>query len=218
MARQARIKNEFGIFYIQQTSSQDQLLFRNEVDRQHFLDLVKHGAENFQFELISYCVLSDSEYHMVLKLNGSDLSKIMKSINISYAMYRKESHQLFKDRYKSQWIEGDEALAELMSRLHCEEKALSHWNWLCARESISNPSSPKPCQDCIKDIETAQKWIQTQCDTLHLTFTQVLKDKGLRNEWILQIRKKSTLSLKEIGELFGGISESSVCKIIKDCH
>lgn len=213
MARQARVKSEFGIFYVQQTSRQDQLLFRTEADRQYFLDLIRQGAENFQFELISYCVLSENEYHMVLKLNGSDLSKVMKSINISYAMYRKESHQLFKDRYKSQWIENDEALEALMSKLHCEEKAHSHWNQFCSREVPENP-----CQDCIKTIESAQKWLNERCIEQHLTFEQVLKDKGLRNQWILQIRKKSTLSLKEIGELFGGISESSVCKIIKDCH
>lgn len=213
MARQARVKSEFGIFYIQQTSRQDQLLFRNEADRQYFLDLLRQASDNFQFQLISYCVFSENEYHMVLKLNGSDLSKIMKSINISYAMYRNESHQLFKDRYKSEWIESDEALEALMTKLHCEEKALSHWNQNCVRESSSSP-----CQDCIKNMEAAHKWIEGECEKHQLIFSQVLKDKGLRNEWILQIRKKSTLSLKEIGALFGGISESSVCKIIKDCH
>lgn len=213
MARQARIKNEFGIFYIQQTSSGEQLLFRNEADRQYFLNLLNQSADRFQFELISYCVFSENEYHMILRLQGSDLSQIMKSINISYAMYRKDSHQLFKDRYKSQWIEDEETLNTLLSKLHCEEKLESQWNQFCNRGS-----SKLPCEDCIKDMESAKKWLEESFKKEQLTFQQVLKDKGLRNQWILSVRKKSTLSLKEIGDLFGGISESSVCKIIKDCH
>ncbi len=213
MARQARVKNEFGVFYIQQISGKDQLLFRNDEDRNYFVDLIQQGSQNFQFELISYCVVSDKEYHLVLKLNGSDLSKIMKSLNISYAMYRKETHQLYKDRYKSQWIESEEALNGLLSTLHCENKVTSEWNQFC--KLVKNTS---PCKACVKNMDQALDWINQKCQENRLTFTQVMKDKPLRNDWILQIRKTSTLSLKEIGELFGGISESSVCKIIKDCH
>lgn len=213
MARQARIKNDFGIFYIQQISGDEQVLFRSDEDRRYFVDLIHQGAQNFQFELISYCAVSEREYHLVLRLNGSDLSKIMKSINISYAMYRKESHHLYKDRYKSQWVENEEALKLLLAKLHCEGKAESPWNQFCKLVQSS-----APCEECIKAVDQAQHWLTQKCQAENLEFSKVLKDKPLRNDWILQLRKKSTLSLKEIGEIFGGISESSVCKIIKDCH
>ncbi|HCW73194.1 MAG TPA: hypothetical protein DHM90_04710 [Clostridiaceae bacterium] len=47
-----------------------------------------------------------------------------------------------------------------------------------------------------------------------MSLTELLKEKELRNELILKFRKNSTLSLKELGSLFGGLSESSICKIL----
>jgi hypothetical protein len=47
------------------------------------------------------------------------------------------------------------------------------------------------------------------------TFESMLKDKKYRNELIKDFRKQSILSLKELGELFGGISESGISRILK---
>jgi DNA-directed RNA polymerase specialized sigma subunit len=42
----------------------------------------------------------------------------------------------------------------------------------------------------------------------------LIKNKEERNKMIKHFRKNSTLSLKEIGSIFGGLSESSICKIL----
>ncbi|MDM8534949.1 DNA gyrase modulator [Clostridiaceae bacterium HSG29] len=48
----------------------------------------------------------------------------------------------------------------------------------------------------------------------NISFEEMLKNKKVRNELIKICRKNSTLSLKEIGKMFGNISESGVCKIL----
>jgi DNA-directed RNA polymerase specialized sigma subunit len=45
---------------------------------------------------------------------------------------------------------------------------------------------------------------------------ELLRDKKRRNDLIKVIRKNSSLSLKELGELFGGLSESRISRIAQD--
>jgi putative transposase len=45
---------------------------------------------------------------------------------------------------------------------------------------------------------------------------ELLQDKKQRDELIKAIRKNSSLSLKELGEIFGGLSESRINRIVRD--
>ena len=47
-----------------------------------------------------------------------------------------------------------------------------------------------------------------------LTLSELNKDKDLRNTWICEARRASCLTQKEIGSVFGGLSESMVSKIL----
>ena len=51
--------------------------------------------------------------------------------------------------------------------------------------------------------------------TQNLSLDQIIYDKKKRNEMIKIVREASTLTLKQIGEIFGGLSESAVSKILK---
>ncbi len=213
MARKARVKNEYGTFYIQQRSHEQQVLFKDNTDRQYLLDLLEKAKQQFQFDVLAYCMRSDTAYHLIITLKGTDLSKLMKSLNISYAMYRGACGQLYKDRYKSQLLENEAQLKEQLEKLKNSGETSDEWHEFC---QVSSDNSP--CEGCIKTIIDAEKWLEESCKVADLTTSSLFKDKTRRNTMILELRKKSTLSLKEIGLLFGGISESSVCKIIKDCH
>lgn len=213
MARKARIKSDYGMFYIQQRSHEGQVLFKDDSDRAYLLELLEKTRQQFQFDLIAYCMRSDTSYHLIIDLKGTDLSKLMKSLNISYAMYRGACGQLYKDRYKSQYLENELQLKEQLEKLQNSGEASGQWHQFC--QANTNTS---PCEGCIKTITDAHKWLEESCNEADLSVNALFKDKMRRNALILELRKKSTLSLKEIGQLFGGISESSVCKIIKDCH
>lgn len=235
MARTARIKDDFGTFLIRQTGGGERMLFENESDRYRFMEILKRTQSNFNFKLYAYCLLSDNEYQLVLDTNGSDLSKVMKSINIGYAMYVKCKGRLFRDRYKSTLMNEKDETLKTIEALHERSKEATEWNSFCVyggksplkldwvtplrkddtEKAVENVDLSE-CRDCLHSLDEAKVKLASLADDTGQTVDELLKDRELRNQMIHDFRKRTTLSLKEIGVLFGGLSESTVCKIIKN--
>lgn len=236
MPRQARIKDDFGIFYIHQSGSDERNLFEKDEDRSYFLEILKRAQSKFQFKLYAYCLLADNAYHLVIDVNGGDLSKIMKSINIGYAMHTKCQGRLFKDRYKSQLIKNQVELTQIIQTVHGNAKQSSYWNSYCNYDtqaplkidwitplygadagSCTNPDTlPTTCKDCIRSLAEAQSKLEAIALIAEQSLPQLFRDKVCRNQLIRDFRRNSTLSLKELGLLFGDLSESTVCKILNN--
>jgi len=239
MARQARIKNIYGIYHIFQQGGIGRSLFTSLEDREKWLTIVSKAKEKYQFKLYAYCASEPNEYHLVLNLQGGDISKVMKSINIAYAMHIKCPDQLFKDRYRSELIETKEALLDLMATIHRRsnfyKKVPDPYNSFCCyrglnketlvtvdvsdiktREDIimMNENDKNKCDKCIQTLEDAEEKLTGILHIGMLTKEELKKDKDFRNQLIRRFRKESTLSLKELGMIFGGLSESAVSKII----
>jgi len=142
MARKAREKERFGTYYITQTSTPTKKLFENTKDKNKFLEIIAKAKKKFDFKLYAYCLNSNSEYKLIIYDNGNDISKIMRSINISYSMYAKCDGKLFKDRYKSILIKNYYELLEFTKEIHCN---YSKWNSYC--EYINKNSKPNSLLD-----------------------------------------------------------------------
>jgi putative transposase len=239
MARQARNANTYGIYHIFQQGYGQRPLFTSEEDRITWLQIVARAREKFHFKLYAYCVTNSQEYHLVVNLQGGDISKVMKSINIAYAMYAKCSGQLFKDRYKSTLIENKEQLLNLMAQIHRRSSAKSgtpdpYNSFCCYRGLVKNQLVPldmsdlsileevvqssteggKACNQCIKSMEEARTHLKEIISHNQMDAAELKKDKAYRNQLIIRFRHETTLSLKDLGLLFGGLSESAVSKII----
>jgi len=130
MSREAREKSSFGTYYIKQIGSPDVELFDNDIERQKFIEILKKAKNKFDFKLYAYCIDGSKSYELVIFDNGSDISNIMKSINISFSIYKKTSGKLFKDRYKSKIIKNYYELLNITKKIHCLSKE-SKWNSCC---------------------------------------------------------------------------------------
>lgn len=228
VARKARIKDPYGTFHITQSGGGQKLLFEKEEDRTEFLEILKKAQTQFQFKLYAYCLLSDNQYHLVMDLNGADMSKVMKSINIGYAMYKDQKEPLFKDRYKSELLKDTEDAEDVVKTLHKNGIPGSLWNsyctydtaaplkldWISTIEKRADKENTSPCRNCMETLEEAEEKLKEVSVEKGLSLEELLKEKEIRNDLILKFRKNSTLSLKELGTLFGGLSESSICKIL----
>lgn len=220
MARQARIKYDFGIFHIQQTGGGCRKLFISREDRLKFLSIINRNQKKFNFVLHGYCLIEDDSYDIILDVNGGDLSKIMKSVNITYAMYAKCEGKLFADRYKSMYLDDATKLAQAKEKLSLQRTKIIENEVFnqCFETLIANKLTDidlEDCNDCIQCMETAKVKLNQIASKKGVSTEALLSDKEQRNRLILNFRKGSTLSLKSIGDLFGGLSESSVSKIIK---
>jgi len=244
MARKAREKNVFGTYLIKQCGGGCRKLFMDSKDREKFLSILRKAKAKFNFRLYAYCLNDDDAYALIIHDNGSDISKIMKSINISYGMYAVCEGKLFKDRYKSilindfpslfhhiqsvenkkfnqasshdDLIDMDDLLHLVSDDLDTAKKILNGYlegesdSILCDSSKTFCKDDPN-CLTCEKDAESKLLEI---ADEKGLTRSELLKNKKLRNQLIKRFRRESTLSLKALGTLFGGLSESSVCKIL----
>jgi len=241
MARKAREKIPFGTYLIEQSCMDDQFLFESDADRRKFLEVLLEKRDQFHFKIYGYCLANSHNYRLVLYDNGSDISKIMKSINISYAYCIRERGKIFKDRYKSLLIKSPESLASILDNLHGEKPCCDFKSdlseTLLSRDIYFTPAESKmekiltfdgeskePCldvnpscknrSDCICTLDKGFEFIEKAAQMHGITISQLLNDKRLRNMELLNLRKRTTLSLKQIGIIFGGLSESAVCKII----
>jgi hypothetical protein len=130
-------------------------------------------------------------------------------MNISFAMKYKAKHNcegVFKERYHSKMIDEIDLKLVLESLEKC---TFVKTEWLDIIEPQVNPN--QWCLDCDKK---AKEWLDVVLSDLDITYDELIGNKKLRNELIKIIRQDSTLSLSEIGKLFGGLSESAVCKIL----
>lgn len=237
MPRQSREKDEYGIYYIRQQGSKAEPLFRDGKDRREFLQILEDKKQRFGFKVYAYCIKQGEAYHLMIDANGSDISQVMKSLNISYALYRKSSEALFKDRYYSKLLSDHEGVKSIFEEIHQEGKDEEEgYNSYCFynEEKLKATTlvdtedlnvllhcqgtfQKEPnCHGCIESYEEAEKILHQELQALELDQKAFLKDKKLRNQKIWEFRKKTTLSLKELGNLFGGLSESSICKVIKN--
>lgn len=223
MARKARIKSEFGIFHITQQGGNCRNLFTNDDERSKLVDIINRSKKKFGFILHGFCLISDNSYDLIIDVNGGDLSKIMKSINIAYAMYAKCEGKLFTDRYKSKPLNTQEELDTLKSRLRQRKATLSPESCfnICVDtfdfvnlENTLLDINFEDCNGCLTCMENALTKLQEFAKVNGITINELKSDKNLRNQLIKIFRQHSTLSLKSLGELFGGLSESSVSKII----
>ncbi|WP_139903690.1 transposase [Clostridium thermarum] len=125
MPRTARKKSPAGIYHIMVRSISEIMLFRNSKDKERYLAILKKYKEIYLFEVYAYCLMS-THAHIVIDCCAADISKIMKSINQSYAAYYNIKYQrhghVFQDRFKSKLVDNDNYLLNLTAYIHNNPK------------------------------------------------------------------------------------------------
>lgn len=232
MPRKSRVKDNYGVYHIKQNGSGLVKLFDDDRDRESFLDILIKAGEKNNFRILAYCISEADEYHLILDANGCDISKVMKEINIRYSIFKDCQGCLFKDRFQSELLNstvgsdaGDgqatwQAKGETSFSV-CTEflKKLDEMTVLDQATFESPPIQVRAvfqrgCQERINTLEEARAKLTEQAAKMGKDIQGILKDKPLRNDLIRRMKACSTLSMKQIGELFGGLSESSVSKLL----
>ncbi|MBN2794196.1 MAG: hypothetical protein JXR88_02230 [Clostridia bacterium] len=209
MPREAREKKLYSYYYIEQKCEKSLVIFRTKKHRMMFLETLKKVKEKYNFKLYGVSV-HRSGFEMILYDNGSDISKIMKSLNISIAMQYKcddpECGVVFKERYKSEMITPATVSDRIKKLPLCVYMSKDLLDTFLVEEI--------PVKQCIDCVDKAEEKLKEILEAEGMTFEEMLKNKSFRNELIKDFRKTSVLSLAQLGELFGQISESGVSKIL----
>lgn len=231
MPRQARVKSPNGIYHIIQQSSDGREIFPTEKERQIFWEVLTEASDRYSFRLLGYCLLDAVTYHLLLKLDGCDISSLMKSINISFMKSIDASAGLFRDRYQSVLIEDRDELDAIYQKMGTRAAGHDKWNSFCHFDQkaldavgleLTHPVQldiddfdPQP-DDALTSIASVAIVMAMELLERSMTMEEMLANTEVRDEFIYKCRLQSTLSLRQIGTLFGGLSESRVSKIIKE--
>jgi REP element-mobilizing transposase RayT len=223
MARSARKNQMTSIYAVDQST--EQILFRNDNDRQVMIEIIKEAQRKYGFHCYAFCLLSDHGFKIILDVADKNISSILSSISIAYALYRKAEHKLFTKRFKSTPLYSKEEVVAQVRKVNRQTD--SKFNSFCFYDKSADDSLDWIVDINQKNIHIVKVKKTSDIEVAHLLLEEwmkqqgccvddLTKDKQLRNMCIARLHKETNCSMKQLGVLFGGISESTISKILKE--
>lgn len=121
MARRPRVLIEGGIYHVTSRGNERQAIFRDDGDRQRFLERLADTATSHQVRVHLYCLMPN-HFHLLVETPLGNLDRFMGSLLTGYTVYFNRRHQrtghLMQGRYGAQVVEGNEYLLKLSRYVH----------------------------------------------------------------------------------------------------
>ncbi len=121
MGRPIRIEYPGALYHVTSRGNERKKIFREDIDRQKFLEILAEYYDRFGILIHSY-VLLDNHYHLILETPFGNLVKIMHGINSRYTGYFNRKYQrvghLFQGRYGAILVDKDAYLLVLSRYVH----------------------------------------------------------------------------------------------------
>lgn len=123
MARPQRLQFDGALYHLIISSINRQSLFRDNQDRERFLELLDRYRDRFGFKLYAY-VLMNHDANFLLETPKGNISKVMQCLGTSYTSYFNRRHRrrgaVFGGRYKSCLVDKESHLPEVTRYIHRE--------------------------------------------------------------------------------------------------
>ena len=110
-----------AIYHLMERGIRRQEIFKEEMDYQMFLAILKKVVESYETTVHAYCLMTN-HIHLLLETNVSEIGRIMQKIAGDYARtynrkYGYRGH-LFEDRYKSCLVKDDAYFLQTSRYIH----------------------------------------------------------------------------------------------------
>ena len=116
MARPLRLEYDGALYHITSRGNEKKPIFRDEIDRNIFLDILNTVNRRYNWLCNAYCLMNN-HYHIVIETPDGNLSKGMRQLNGVYTQaFNKRHHRvghIFQGRYKAILIQKDSHLLEV---------------------------------------------------------------------------------------------------------
>ena len=121
MARLARVEYEGAIYHVTVRGNQRQAIFRDDRDRERFLEKLGEYAELYAVRIYAFCLMTN-HVHLVVETARPNLGRFMHRLQTAYTVFYNMRHRqvghLMQGRYKAKPVEGDVYLLKLMRYVH----------------------------------------------------------------------------------------------------
>jgi REP element-mobilizing transposase RayT len=116
MPRKPRIEIA-GYYHIINRGVAQMAIFKEPADFEFFEELMCFYAKSYGITIHNYCLMTN-HYHLLIEIQEENLSKFMRQINMSYAIYfnkkNKRVGHLWQGRFKSWYVTDESYLYTLM--------------------------------------------------------------------------------------------------------
>jgi REP element-mobilizing transposase RayT len=121
MPRPIRVEFPGAVYHVMARGNERKDVYRDDQDRQRFLDALAATVEQFGLRVYAYCLMPN-HYHLLLGTPRGNLSRAMAWLQTTYttrfnARHRRRGH-LFQGRFKAQLVEADEYGQWLVQYVH----------------------------------------------------------------------------------------------------
>lgn len=110
-----------GIYHIIIRGINRENIFLDNSDKRKFLKEIKRTKEMYKYEILAYCLMNN-HVHLLVKDDNQKISRIMQSINISYAKYFNLKYErvghVFQNRFFSKSVETEKYLLTVQRYIH----------------------------------------------------------------------------------------------------
>lgn len=121
MPRYARTMSKSQVYHVILRGNNKGWIFIDDEDKYRILGTLKEKKADQGFYLYAYCIM-DNHIHLLVKEGNDSISKIIKRIATSYALYFNKKYKrighVFQDRYKSENIEDERYLLSAIRYIH----------------------------------------------------------------------------------------------------
>lgn len=116
MSRPLRIEFPGAVYHITTRGNEKKAIFRNDLDREKFIEIFNLIIKRFKWLCHSYCLMHN-HYHLLIETPAANLSRGMKQLNGIYTQNFNRRHNrvghLFQGRFKAILVEKESYLLEL---------------------------------------------------------------------------------------------------------
>ena len=112
---------EGAVYHVIARGNERKAVFRDDRDRQEYLDRLIRCRERFGLKLLAYCLMGN-HLHLAVERGSTSLSRVMLALQSSYTQWFNRRHgrvgHLFQGRYKAFLVERDRYLLALVRYIH----------------------------------------------------------------------------------------------------
>ena len=121
MARPPRLEFSGAVYHVVVRGNERRAIFRDDEDREQYLERLAHYREKFGFRLLAFCLMSN-HVHRAIRAGHFPLSRIMAGLQSSYTQWFNRRHgrvgHLFQGRYKAFLVQEERYLLGLVRYIH----------------------------------------------------------------------------------------------------
>ncbi|MFD3155915.1 transposase [Haloimpatiens sp. FM7330] len=178
-------------------------LFKDDSDKERFLSNLRKVKQIFGIKIYAYCLM-DTHLHLLIDTDkhdhdgkGADISKVMHSLNLRYAMYYNKKYDrhgsVFSDRFKNIVIKDDRYLLCVSAYIHNNPKDISNYKNKVEDYKYSSLGSYLRKSNPYSDL--------VDCDFILKHFSNDAVKASVSYFELVKSRTNSTLTKEELTEL-----------------